>query len=49
MQGEGDEAAGVEPGDIVIELQENENELFKRKNADLVPSCRRGLAEGVVV
>ena len=35
-QGEGDEAAGVDPGDIIIEVKEVEHEHYKRKNADLV-------------
>lgn len=34
--GEGDQSPGLEPGDIIIILEEKEHPLFKRKDMDLV-------------
>lgn len=35
FSGEADQAPGVEPGDIVLVLQEKEHEVKKKKNSDI--------------
>lgn len=36
FHGEADEFPGIEPGDVVIQVQEEKHALFKRKGADLL-------------
>ena len=45
--GEADQAPGVEPGDIVLFLQEKEHEVFQRDGNDLHMTYKIGLAEAL--
>ena len=45
--GEADQATGVEPGDIVLVLQEKEHEEFRRDGSDLHMVQRIGLVEAL--
>jgi len=45
--GEADQAPGVEPGDIVLVLQEKENETFRRDGNDLFMNHKIGLVEAL--
>ncbi|XP_015420184.1 PREDICTED: dnaJ homolog subfamily A member 2 [Myotis davidii] len=45
--GEADQAPGVEPGDIVLLLQEKEHEVFQRDGNDLHMTYRIGLVEAL--
>ncbi|KAI4899882.1 hypothetical protein NFI96_012076, partial [Prochilodus magdalenae] len=45
--GEADQAPGVEPGDIVLVLQEKEHETFKRDGHDLHMTHKIGLVEAL--
>uniref|UniRef100_A0A8C9ZTX3 DnaJ homolog subfamily A member 2 n=1 Tax=Sander lucioperca TaxID=283035 RepID=A0A8C9ZTX3_SANLU len=45
--GEADQAPGVEPGDIVLVLQEKENETFRREGNDLFMNHKLGLVEAL--
>uniref|UniRef100_A0A665VAP0 DnaJ heat shock protein family (Hsp40) member A2a n=1 Tax=Echeneis naucrates TaxID=173247 RepID=A0A665VAP0_ECHNA len=45
--GEADQAPGVEPGDIVLVLQEKEHETFKRDGNDLFMNHKIGLVEAL--
>uniref|UniRef100_A0A8C3G0Y8 DnaJ heat shock protein family (Hsp40) member A2 n=1 Tax=Cyclopterus lumpus TaxID=8103 RepID=A0A8C3G0Y8_CYCLU len=45
--GEADQAPGVEPGDIVLVLQEKENETFRRDGNDLFMNHKLGLVEAL--
>uniref|UniRef100_A0A8C5R103 DnaJ heat shock protein family (Hsp40) member A2 n=1 Tax=Leptobrachium leishanense TaxID=445787 RepID=A0A8C5R103_9ANUR len=45
--GEADQAPGVEPGDIVLVLQEKENEIFQREGNDLHMTHKIGLVEAL--
>ncbi|KAJ8247293.1 hypothetical protein GJAV_G00244630 [Gymnothorax javanicus] len=45
--GEADQAPGVEPGDIVLVLQEKEHEVFKRDAHDLHMTHKIGLVEAL--
>ncbi|XP_004406369.1 PREDICTED: dnaJ homolog subfamily A member 2-like [Odobenus rosmarus divergens] len=45
--GEADQAPGVEPGDIVLLLQEKEREVFQRDGNDLHMTYRIGLVEAL--
>jgi DnaJ family protein A protein 2 len=45
--GEADQAPGVEPGDIVLLLQEKEHEVFQRDGNDLHMTYKIGLAEAL--
>uniref|UniRef100_A0A8C8DPM2 DnaJ heat shock protein family (Hsp40) member A2a n=1 Tax=Oryzias sinensis TaxID=183150 RepID=A0A8C8DPM2_9TELE len=45
--GEADQAPGVEPGDIVLVLQEKEHETFKREKNDLFINHKIGLVEAL--
>ncbi|XP_068109664.1 dnaJ homolog subfamily A member 1-like isoform X2 [Hyperolius riggenbachi] len=36
LHGEGDQAPGVQPGDIIIVLKQNEHPVFQRKDNDLI-------------
>ena len=47
FHGEGDQEPGVEPGDIVIVLDEKEHRTFKRKGADLVMQMDIMLADAL--
>lgn len=47
FSGEADQAPGVEPGDIVLVLQEKEHEDFKRDGSDLHMVQRIGLVEAL--
>lgn len=35
IHGEADEVPGAEPGDVIVQIQETQHKLFKRKGADL--------------
>ncbi|KAL4630293.1 hypothetical protein GN956_G16117 [Arapaima gigas] len=45
--GEADQAPGVEPGDIVLVLQEKEHEMFRREANDLYITHKIGLVEAL--
>lgn len=45
--GEGDQVPGLEPGDILIVLDEKEHETFKRKNMDLLMNMDIGITEAL--
>uniref|UniRef100_A0AAY5KRT0 DnaJ heat shock protein family (Hsp40) member A2a n=1 Tax=Esox lucius TaxID=8010 RepID=A0AAY5KRT0_ESOLU len=45
--GEADQAPGVEPGDIVLVLQEKEHEIYKREAHDLHMTHKIGLVEAL--
>ena len=45
--GEADQAPGVEPGDIVLLLQEKEHEVFQRDGNDLHMTYKIGLVEAL--
>ena len=45
--GEADQAPGVEPGDIVLLLQEKEHEVFQRDGNDLHMTYKTGLVEAL--
>uniref|UniRef100_A0A8C9W0L2 DnaJ heat shock protein family (Hsp40) member A2 n=1 Tax=Scleropages formosus TaxID=113540 RepID=A0A8C9W0L2_SCLFO len=45
--GEADQAPGVEPGDIVLVLQEKEHEVFRREANDLYMTHKIGLVEAL--
>ena len=47
FSGEADQAPGVEPGDIVLLLQEKENEVFQRDGNDLHMTHKIGLVEAL--
>lgn len=47
FSGEADQAPGVEPGDIVLVLQEKEHEEFRRDGSDLHMVQRIGLVEAL--
>jgi len=47
FSGEGDQAPGVEPGDVVIILQPAEHEVFTRKKDDLVMTHSIGITEAL--
>lgn len=47
FSGEADQAPGVEPGDIVLVLQEKEHEDFRREGSDLHMVQRIGLVEAL--
>lgn len=44
---EGDQAPGIEPGDIIIVLDEKEHNLFKRKGSDLYMKMEIELADAL--
>jgi DnaJ homolog subfamily A member 1 len=45
--GEGDQSPGLEPGDIIIILEEKEHALFKRKDMDLIMKMEINLNEAL--
>ena len=45
--GEGDQEPGVEPGDIVIVLDEKPHDVFKRRDLDLVMTLELDLVEAL--
>ncbi|PNF37830.1 DnaJ subfamily A member 1 [Cryptotermes secundus] len=45
--GEGDQEPGLEPGDIIIVLDEKENEVYKRSNNDLIMRMNIELVEAL--
>ncbi|XP_063230348.1 dnaJ homolog subfamily A member 1 [Bacillus rossius redtenbacheri] len=45
--GEGDQEPGLEPGDIIVVLDEKEHEVFKRSNNDLIMQMRIDLVESL--
>ena len=47
FHGESDEAPGFQPGDLVVEIQEKEHEVFKRKKADLMMEKKITLMEAL--
>ncbi|KAI1979618.1 DnaJ-like protein xdj1 [Ophidiomyces ophidiicola] len=47
LEGEGDQIPGVEPGDIVFQLEEAEHEVFKRAGGDLQANLRITLSEAL--
>lgn len=47
FRGEGDQAPGVEPGDVVIVLQQAEHDVFTRKRDDLIMTHSVGITEAL--
>ncbi|XP_064641723.1 dnaJ homolog subfamily A member 2-like [Lineus longissimus] len=47
FHGEGDQTPGMDPGDIVIVLQQKEHETFTRRDADLYCTYNLGLTEAL--
>ncbi|KAI9321074.1 hypothetical protein BX666DRAFT_1852575 [Dichotomocladium elegans] len=47
MKGEGDQEPGIEPGDVILVLQQKEHEVFERKGADLLCQVKISLAEAL--
>lgn len=47
FRGEGDQMPDVEPGDVIIVLQQKEHEFFTRKGSDLLCSYTLGLTEAL--
>lgn len=47
FRGEGDQAPGVEPGDVVIVLQQSEHDVFARKRDDLIMTHSVGITEAL--
>lgn len=45
--GESDEAPGMQPGDLVVIIEEKEHEVFKRKKADLIMTKKISLKEAL--
>lgn len=45
--GEGDQEPGMEPGDIIIVLEEKEHEIFKRSNDNLIMRMELTLTEAL--
>jgi DnaJ-class molecular chaperone len=44
---EGDQQPDIEPGDVVVVLDEQEHDVFKRRKTDLFMDMQIGLAEAV--
>ena len=47
FSGEGDQEPGLEPGDIIIVLEEKDNSNFKRNGIDLVMKIQISLSEAL--
>lgn len=47
FRGEGDQQPGVEPGDVIIVLQQKEHEVFTRKGEDLIMEHSLSLSEAL--
>jgi len=47
FNGEGDQVPGLEPGDIIIVLDEKEHSVFKRKEMDLIMKININLTEAL--
>lgn len=47
FSGEGDQEPGLEPGDIIIVLDEKEHERFRRNNNDLIMTMELELVESL--
>lgn len=47
FSGEGDQEPGLEPGDIVVILDETEHEVFRRVNSDLTMKMDINLTEAL--
>ncbi|XP_018431238.1 PREDICTED: dnaJ homolog subfamily A member 1-like [Nanorana parkeri] len=47
FQGEGDQAPGLQPGDIIIVLEQKEHMVFQRKDDDLVMNMEITLADAL--
>lgn len=47
FSGEGDQEPGLEPGDIVIDLDEKEHPVFKRSGDDLIMRMELTLTEAL--
>jgi len=47
FNGEGDQVPGLEPGDIIIVLEERDHALYKRSNMDLVMKMNINLTEAL--
>ena len=47
FSGEGDQEPGLEPGDIIIVLDEKEHPVFKRNGIDLIMKCDISLTEAL--
>ena len=47
FSGEGDQEPGLEPGDIIIVLDEKEHSLFKRNGIDLIMKMQISLSEAL--
>uniref|UniRef100_A0A8C4R1L5 DnaJ heat shock protein family (Hsp40) member A2 n=1 Tax=Eptatretus burgeri TaxID=7764 RepID=A0A8C4R1L5_EPTBU len=47
FRAEGDQAPGVEPGDVILVLQEKKHEVFVREDNDLTIRCKVSLTEAL--
>ena len=47
FRGEGDQQPGVEPGDVIIVIQEKEHDTFTRRGNDLICTYNLGLVEAL--
>lgn len=47
FSGEGDQEPGIEPGDIIVVLDEREHEVFKRSRHDLIMRMELSLSEAL--
>ncbi|KAG1054630.1 hypothetical protein G6F43_003359 [Rhizopus delemar] len=47
QKGEGDQEPGIEPGDVIIVLNQKEHDVFERKGADLLCKVKISLTEAL--
>jgi DnaJ-class molecular chaperone len=47
FRGEGDQEPGIEPGDVVLVLQEKPHAVFKRRGKDLFMKMKISLVEAL--